>query len=258
MIRAAAVVLALLPWAPGVVAAQEFAEYQNIPDGFKVDFPGQPKLTQATWTTEHDYTLPARVYSADRGREHYAVTVVDYNPLQQQGEERVKHCAVGAEPCIGSELSGPAYWKHVIRGALVDAAARFLKRDVTITSYMWNHQDLVEGHQLQLTNRADQSRTFVFIAMRENRLYVVEGTVPKGYPQPALFQNSMGFLDRDGNGVRYQTMYSNAIYGLGDREAPGYGGRNGGGGGAGRAGGAGRGRGAGASGGGQAAPGSGR
>jgi hypothetical protein len=108
---------------------------------------------------------------------------------------------------------------------------------------MWNHQDLVEGHQLQLTNNADQSRTFAFITMRENKLYIVEGTVPKGWPEPALFQNSMGFLDKAGNGVRYQTIYSNTVYGLGDREAPTYGGRGGGAGA--RGGGAGRGRGAG-------------
>jgi hypothetical protein len=54
--------------------------------------------------------------------------------------------------------------------------------------------------------------------MHENRLYILEGTVPKGYPQPALFQQSLGFLDKDGNGVRYQTVYSNAIHGL--REGP--------------------------------------
>lgn len=230
----------------GPVAAQElaeFEEYTNVPEGFKIDFPGQPKMTQITYTTEHDYQLPAHVYSADRGREHYSVTVVDFNPLQKLGEERVKKCAVGAEPCIGSDLSGPAYWKHVIRGAMVDATARMLKRNVTITSYMWNHQDLVEGHQLQLTNNADQSRTFAFITMRENKLYIVEGTVPKGWPEPGLFQNSMGFLDKDGNGVRYQTIYNNTVYGLGDREPPTYGGRGGGAGA--RGGGAGRGRGAG-------------
>ena len=246
--RAAALVFTLVLSMSGRAAAQEWTEYQNIPDGFKVAFPGQPKVTQTTWTTEHDYTLPGRVYSAERGRERYSLTVVDFNPLEQQGAERVKKCPVGAEPCIGSDLSGPAYWKHVIRGALIDATARLLKRDVAITSYMWNHQDLVEGHQLQLTNRADQSRTFAFIAMRENKLYVLEGTVPRGYPEPALFQNSMGFLDKDGNGVRYQSIYSNEIFGLGDYPAPTYGGRGGGG----------RGGGAGAAAGAQAPAGAGR
>jgi hypothetical protein len=51
--------------------------------------------------------------------------------------------------------------------------------------------------------------------MHENKLYVVEGTVPKGYPEPGLFQQSMGWVDKDGNGIRYQSIYSNAFHGMG-------------------------------------------
>ena len=224
-------------------AAQDWAEYQNIQDGFKVDFPGQPKITETTWTSEYGYRLPARVYSADRGKERYSMTVVDYNPIEAQGVERRKNCPAGAEPCIGSDLSGPGYWKHDIRGAIIYAASKFLERDVKMTRMLWAHEDLVEGIELQLTGNVDQSRTFAFISMRENRLYISEGTVPKGYPQPGLFQQSMGYLDKDGNGVRYQKIYSNEVYGLGDAPAPSYGG-----GGAGRQGGGGQGGGRGAGG----------
>ena len=225
--------------------AQDWAEYQNVQDGFKVDFPGQPKVTETTWKSQFDYTLPARVYSAERGRERYSVTVVDYTPIEPQGIARRQACPPGAEPCIGSDLSGPGYWKHDIRGAIMWATFKFLQRDVKVTNLLWSHEDLVEGNEIQLTNNKDQSRTFVFIAMRENKLYVLEGTVPKGYPAPGLFQQSMGFVDKDGNGVRYQTIYSNEIYGLGDRPAPAYGGGGRGGAGAGagaggRAGGGGR------------------
>jgi hypothetical protein len=59
------------------------------------------------------------------------------------------------------------------------------------------------------------------------KLYVLEATVPKGYPPPALFQQSMGYVDKDGNGIRYQTIYSNEIYGLRDREPPSHGGGGG-------------------------------
>jgi hypothetical protein len=69
--------------------------------------------------------------------------------------------------------------------------------------------DLVEGQQLQLTNNADQSRPFVFIAMHLDRLYIFEGTVPPGRPEPGLFQQSVGFLDYKGRRVRYQYVYSN-------------------------------------------------
>jgi len=74
---------------------------------------------------------------------------------------------------------------------------------------MWNFIDLIEGHQLQLTNNADKSRTFIAIYLHDNRLYISEGTVPDGDPPPGLFQQSLGFVDRDGNGVRYSDYYDN-------------------------------------------------
>ena len=71
-----------------VAIAQDWTEYQNVQDGFKIDFPGQPKITETTWTSEYGYKLPARVYSAERGKERYSMTVVDYNPIEPQGVER--------------------------------------------------------------------------------------------------------------------------------------------------------------------------
>ena len=126
-------------------AAQEWIEYQNNQEGFKVNFPGQPKVTDTTWKSEFGYTLPARVYSTERGREKYPVTVVDYNAIEPQGIARRKACPPGAEPCIGSDLSGPGYWKHDVRGALIFATSKFLQRNAKVTHYHWNHQDLVEG-----------------------------------------------------------------------------------------------------------------
>ncbi|PYR66094.1 MAG: hypothetical protein DMF88_17510 [Acidobacteria bacterium] len=60
-----------------------------------------------------------------------------------------------------------------------------------------------------MTN-ADGSRTFAEIHMLENRLYIFEATVPKGAPPPALFQQSVGFVDSNGVRVRYRSIYSNA------------------------------------------------
>jgi hypothetical protein len=45
--------------------------------------------------------------------------------------------------------------------------------------------------------------------MHENRLYIMEGTVPDGDPEPGLFQQSLGFVDKDGNGIRYRDYYDN-------------------------------------------------
>jgi len=83
------------------------------------------------------------------------------------------------------------------------------KKDAKVTFFAYYNSDLVEGRQLQLTNK-DGSRTFLAIHMHENRLYIIDGTVPKGAPQPALFQQSMGFIDKEGKRIRYQEIYSNA------------------------------------------------
>jgi hypothetical protein len=73
---------------------------------------------------------------------------------------------------------------------------------------MWNFMDLVEAQQLQLTSNVDKSRTFVHISMHMHKLYILEATVPAGYPEPGLFQQSMGYADKDGNGIRYQYVYN--------------------------------------------------
>ena len=86
------------------------------------------------------------------------------------------------------------------------------QKDAKVTSFSLEFIDLVEGHELQLTNNADESRTFVSIYMHQDRLYILEATVPKGYPPPGQFQQSLGFNDKEGNHehIRYRDFYSNA------------------------------------------------
>ena len=219
--RTTALVFAMLS-VSGSAVAQQWTEYVNTQDGFKVNFPGQPTVTETTWQSQLDYVLPARVYSADRGREHYSVTVVDYADLERQGIERAATCPPGNAQCRANAgpILGPGYWKHDERGAIVYATFKLLQRDATLTGLAWEWQDLVEGHLMQLTNNADQSRTFAYIAMHENKLYIVEGTVPRGFAEPALFQQSLGWVDKDGNRIRYRVVYSNAYHGMGVYPVP--------------------------------------
>ena len=205
-IAALSIALAFCLSMPAV--AQEWTQFQSLEDGFSIDFPGQPNVEETTFVSEFNYTLPARVYSAERGRERYSITVVDYNGIEQMGEERARGCDPAAEPCHGSNTTGAGYWKMDIGGAIVFATWKYLQRDVELTHLTWTSMDLVEGHQLQLTNDADMSRTFVHISMHMHKLYVLEGTVPAGYPPPGLFQQSMGYVDADGNRIRYQYMYN--------------------------------------------------
>jgi hypothetical protein len=194
----------------GTAFAQDWDLYVNKEDGFKVDFPAPPKMTETTFKSEYGADLPAHVYSATRGQERYSITVVDYSQAARLLDEKAKTtCREGDERSCGLTLAGRGYWKEDVAGALLWATYGFLKRDAKLTHLAYAWQDLVTGHELQMTNNADQSRTFAFIAMHKNRLYILEGTVPKGYPPPGLFQQSMGYVDKDGNGMRYQTIYSN-------------------------------------------------
>jgi hypothetical protein len=223
--RTLAFALALGLLMSGSASAQEWDLYTNIPDGFKINFPGKPAVTSTTWTSQLDFKLPARVYRADRPNERYSVTVVDYSGIAQMGRERAKTCPPGNANCRANAppALGPGYSHHDERGAIVFATATLLKRDARLTGLAWDWQDMVEGHFIQLTNNADQSRTFAYVAMHQHRLYIVEGTVPKGYPEPGLFQQSLGWVDKDGNDIRYQDIvYSNAYHGMGVYPAPPY------------------------------------
>jgi hypothetical protein len=169
---------------------------------FTVNFPGQPTVQDINWETEYRITIPGHVHRYDDGQSHYSVTVVDYSNVQKIHADRVKGCTLYPDQC------GNPYVAE-LRGAMEYAAWSFLKRDAKVTYYAYGNTDRIEGRRLQLTN-ADGSRTFAQIHMHENRLYIFEATVPKGAPSPALFQQSAGFLDKNGGRVRYNSIYSNA------------------------------------------------
>ena len=209
LMPAVAATLMLAVSAPGF--AQEWIEFASREDRYTANFPGPPKITETTWTSEYGATLPARVYSAEAGRSRYSMTVVDYTRAKDILAEKAKNCPAGAETCKGSPTTGAGYGIVDVRGAIAFASWKMMQRDAKVTHFMWNFIDLVEGHQLQLTNNADKSRTFASIYMHENKLYVMEATVPAGYTEPGLFQQSLGWLDENGVGLRYQSVYSNGF-----------------------------------------------
>ena len=183
-------------------AAQDWIEYSSRADFFTVNFPAQPKVREITYRTEYRIDIPGRVHSYEDGPYRYSVTVIDYSNVQKIHAERVKDCHGYPDTC------GNPYVAE-LRGAIDYAAWSFIKRDGKVTDYAYANIDRVEGRRLQLTN-PDRSHTFVAIHMHENRLYIIEGTVPPGAAPPGLFQQSLGFLDKDGVRVRYDSVYSNA------------------------------------------------
>jgi hypothetical protein len=189
--------------------AQEWSEFVSKQDYFSVSFPGQPKVEAITYPTEYRITLPGRVYSVDGKRGRYSLTVVNYRDAIALHEARNKKCVADGGDGDQCQDDGP----EEMRGVLVFASWNFMRREgVKLTHYAHFNSDRVEGHEIHLTN-ADGSRTFGVAHMHEDRLYVLEATVPRGAPPPGLFQISLRFLDKDWRPVRYEwvgtQLYSN-------------------------------------------------
>jgi hypothetical protein len=192
----------------GLSLAQGWAPYTSKNDSFSVNFPGDPKVQETTYKTEYSITLPARIYSTAGAAGRYSVTVVDYTDVEKLHNDRSRACQAelgNVDSCVPQFQS-----RTDLRGAMLFATWNYFQRDAKVTHLTYAYADLVEGHQLQLTNK-DGSRTFVAIHMHENRLYILEGTVPEGAPPPGLFQQSLQFLDKEGNRIRYQTIYTNGF-----------------------------------------------
>ena len=127
------------------------------------------------------------------------MTVVDYNLVKAQLIEKAKLSArPGAVPGT-TAFSGDGYWKNDLRGRCFTRRSRHMKRDFKVNHYMWNYLGMgVEVNELQMTNNADQSRTFVTLYMHHNVLYLMEATVPGHYPPPGLFTQSIALTKADG------------------------------------------------------------
>lgn len=191
-------------------AQEEYTEFASKEDRFTVTFPGKPTLTETTWLTEYFVNLPAKVYTVSGISGKHTLTVVDYTPVERILVEKGSKCPAGAETCIGVGDAGLGYWKNDVRGAVTYAISKMLtERDVKVTHLMFNFMEMVAGQEIQLTNLKDQSRTFASAYMHANRLIIAESTVPKGFPPPTVLQQSLGWLDESGRGIRYQYLYTN-------------------------------------------------
>ena len=63
----------------GSAHAQEWIEYEDRAWGFSINFPHEPKMERIDYKTFFGQTVPARVYSAERGTGRYALTVVYFS-----------------------------------------------------------------------------------------------------------------------------------------------------------------------------------
>ncbi len=186
--------------------AQGWIEFASQQDYFTINFPGEPDVRDITYDTEYFVTLPGRIYSREVGPNRYSVTVIDFTNSAHRHAERAAECrASGGDGDSCNDRTATE-----LRSAIDFATWDLLNRDAKLTHFVYTQADRVEGNSLQLDN-ADGTRTYASVYMHEDRLYILDGTVPVNAVPPALFQQSMGFLDEEGKSIRYSSTYTNGF-----------------------------------------------
>ena len=193
---------ALLPLS---VQAQ-WRQFVDQEEYFSVNFPGEPEIGVIDYHSEYGATLPAKVYSVTDGGSLHSVTVVDFTDAQSAYAELADR---------SDEANNASLWLYDQRASVAYAARNFRLRGGDVTFDAWHHIDLVEGHQLQITN-TDNSRTYASIYLHDSRLYILEATVPEGSLPQGLFQASLSFLDETGTKIRYQLFPDGSRLQLGE------------------------------------------
>jgi hypothetical protein len=139
------VALAAVLSAAAPVFAQDWAPMTSKEDGFRANFPGQPKVEAITYTTEFNLKLPGRVYRASDPLGRYSTTVVDYRDVERMQSS--------ARPRAGPPRREPEGRRLVPerlhpRGGRRDGSRRidYLKRDgVKVTQYGLYFVEVVVG-----------------------------------------------------------------------------------------------------------------
>jgi hypothetical protein len=185
------------------ILAQNWVEYTSRVDRFAIPAPGQPKIETTKWESEYGATFPGRVYRWQQGANRYSVTVVDYS------DSELIHAKLDHTVYRGGPGPGGVYWLVDIAGSVAYTATKYRQQPgVSVTYDAFHFIEFVPGLELQLTNR-DGSRSYVGIYLHENRLYVLDATAPQHAAPPIIFQQSFGFLDANGQSVRYRPFYVN-------------------------------------------------
>lgn len=174
--------------------AQGWIEYSDPDQYFGVNFPTEPEIEPFAFDSDFNAVYPGQRYTVEVGESSYSISVVDFTDAQQILLDMDKTEAA----------SGPTNWIYDQRASVARAARQIRERGGEITWDAWSHLDRVEGHMLQVTND-DGSRTFagIYLNSIRARLYISEATVPAGSPPPIQFQQSLHFLDDDGDRIRY-------------------------------------------------------
>lgn len=178
--------------------AQGWDYYTSRDDNFRIRAPGAFEVTEFDFPSEYGAVMPARIHSYESGDNRFSITVVDYT------DARAIHAARSR-----TEADYEIYWEIDIRASVAYAATQLRQRGGEVKYDAYHYIDRVEGHQLQITND-DGSRTYAAIYLHDSHLYILEATVGSRSPPPVMFQQSLEFLNDDGNRIRYRN-YEDAI-----------------------------------------------
>ncbi len=172
--------------------AQRFAPFESMEDRFRILAPGGGLDIETTeFESEYGIVAPAREYKAETDGGMYTLTVVDFTNAADLHRELGDHISV--------------YGEVDVRASVAFVARQIRERAETIEYDNYHYIGRVDGHQLHTTN-PDGTRTYAGLYLLESKLYVIDATVKPGAPPGGIFQQSLEFLDDDGNGIMFRTF----------------------------------------------------
>ena len=177
-------------------AAQRWRPFASTEDGFQMMIPGEFTREDIDYTTEYGIVVPAHVYTNVNDTGRYTMTVVDYRDSQRLHEERIKEL---------DDVYLPIYGQVDVRGSIAFAARKIRERAASIEYDNYHYINRVDGHQLHTTN-PDGTRTFAGLYLHRSRLYILEATVNPGNPPGGMFQQSLEFIDENGEPYGYRNF----------------------------------------------------
>jgi hypothetical protein len=182
-------------WATAA-SAQAWRDFMTTEDGFQVRVPGEFMVTETTWDSEYGAVMPARIYLYEDGASSYKITVVDYTDayrIHAAREDRTDADTLRV------------YWEVDVHASVVYAASMIRARPGRVVFNAYHYIGRVSGEQIQMIY-PDESHLYAGVYLHAGKLYVLEATVPKGSPPPIVFQQSLGWVDENGNEIRYRTI----------------------------------------------------
>ena len=120
MRRMRSMTVALVVCVSTALSAQEWTSYVNTDQGFSVNFPGDPEVTDIKWDSEYGAVFPGRVFSKTVGPNRHSITVIDYRDAERIHAAR--RTRQKPTPRAGAVLADRHAGVHCVRRDEVPAA----------------------------------------------------------------------------------------------------------------------------------------